>query len=60
MTEAETKRLMERYGITATSRGEYRYDGYKYDNLADAVGSAERATSRAAMKAGRDQRARRA
>ena len=60
MTEDDAKTMMERHGITAVHRTAYRYQGYNYGNLADALNYAELVTSRAdelaARKRGDDER----
>jgi len=59
----ETRVFLENHGITVTQRSVYRYDGYTYDNLSDALNYAEtvrtRATETAAREAGAHPRAER-
>jgi hypothetical protein len=45
MTEDEKQKLMERYGITTEQQSVYRYAGFQYSNLTDALDYAERITS---------------
>lgn len=41
MTDEETRELMARYGVTATQKTLYHYQGCKYENLKDALNYAQ-------------------
>ena len=56
MTDDESRKLMEHYGITAAQQPVYHFNGFRYSNLTDALSYAELLTSRAS-KSGTPQRA---